>query len=360
MGMKLEPLDRAALGEYAAKVQAQHVYGILRRVDLPADVLDEMRRQHAAIRPEQIVALRLRKSRRWILPTGFPQVGWWWEAAFDFGPFKSEFNGPHDLDGGRLCDLCHTWIRYGHLLLHPQWDQYVIVGQTCSILLSDIDPNWVEKKLAREFQIRLKKQRERERLEAERIAARQRQLAWEAAEARRKAETEERVREEARRAAEVKKEREEREAHDVAAAMLRDFELRQRGVTCRVVTLSPGPVVAVNTQRNRKRALRQQVIRDVLPGTVEEGLHPSRLGKASHTFNAEITGIPFSGTIFYRNGDWRFVTNRPDTGAGEFSNQSFDSFATCRTAMIDRLMQALCQYVAAGHADIKYPWESAA
>ena len=64
----------------------------------------------------------LKSARGTKRPLGCPQMGWLWTATFDFGPFKSEFNGKHDLPGGKYCPLCSTKYRYGHLLVHSEWN----------------------------------------------------------------------------------------------------------------------------------------------------------------------------------------------------------------------------------------------
>ncbi len=328
--MKLEPLTRDELGEYADKVQSQKVYGLLRRADLAPGVLETMRRRRAGISPEEIAYLRVRKSRRWQLPLDFPQLGWEWLAAFDFGPYKSTYNGKRDLDGGRLCDLCHTWIRYGHLLQHSDWKHgTIIVGRRCSILLSDIDPNWAEKKLAHEFGVRLNKERERRRLEAEREQA---------------------LRDQA--------ERQMQEAADIAVAMLRDYTLREQGVPCRIVPLTPGrDILATAGDAVFRRACeeRQQLIAANVPRLIDDSIYRTTSG--NYHFEAEVTGIPFSGTIFRRDSMWRFVINRPGVKAAEFSD-SYIAFCDCERAMVDWVVRALCEYVTTPHARQKYPWET--
>ena len=71
-------------------------------------------------------------------------------ATFDFGPFKSEFNGKHDLPGSKFCPLCSTKYRYGHLLVHSEWKNPLLIGPEYAEMLSDADPDWLEKKLKRE------------------------------------------------------------------------------------------------------------------------------------------------------------------------------------------------------------------
>ena len=219
---RLEPIAPEELGENRGLLNRWKVYGIVRRRDLDESVLENMRRRRSGISQREIEYLRIRKSRRWALLPGFPQLGHLWEAVFDFGPYKSTYNGKHDLDGGRQCDLCHTWCRFGHLLTHPDWPHGpVIVGRTCAILLSDVDPDWVEKKLEREFTLRLQKQQERLRLEAQRL---QRQREEEDARLRKAMAA-------------------ENEAQQIAAAMLRDYALRQQGHKVRLVPLIPGQQV---------------------------------------------------------------------------------------------------------------------
>lgn len=170
---RLEPISESRikdLGSLASLLQGLTVYGLLRRCELESEVLNKMNTR------EKTDWLRVLKSRRWILPDGFPQLGWHWEAVVDFGRYKSQWNGKHDLDGGHQCDICHNWSRYIHIVSHPDWDTHPLVGGDCAIMLSDIDPGWAEKKLAlavaKAEQKCLEQQllRERERQEAKEIA----------------------------------------------------------------------------------------------------------------------------------------------------------------------------------------------
>ena len=150
--MILEPIPESEISEYRNLLRGQTVYGVFRRQDLPPGVLQLMQER----RPAEL--LRIKKSRRWCsLPHGCPQTGFRWEVVFDFGPYKSTYNGPHDLPGGTQCDICHTWCRYGHFLVHPAWKAAeLVVGRDCAILLSDLDPAWAEKKLAQEVRRRMR------------------------------------------------------------------------------------------------------------------------------------------------------------------------------------------------------------
>ena len=170
---RLEPIseDRIKdLGPLASLLQGLTVYGLLRRCELDEEILKRMSKR------EEANWLRVLKSRRWLLPDGFPQLGWRWEAVVDFGQYKSEWNGKHDLDGGHQCDICHNWCRYIHIISHPNWNTHPLVGRECAVMLSDIDPKWVEKKLAVAVAEAARKRRdqqlaaERERQEAEQIA----------------------------------------------------------------------------------------------------------------------------------------------------------------------------------------------
>jgi hypothetical protein len=339
MMQRLEPIAPEELGEYHGLLNRWKVYGIVRRRDLDESVLENMRRRRSGISQREIEYLRIRKSRRWALLPGFPQLGHVWEAVFDFGPYKSTYNGKHDLDGGRQCDLCHTWCRFGHLLTHPDWPHGpVIVGRTCAILLSDVDPDWVEKKLEREFALRLQKQQERLRLEAQRLQ-------------RQREEEESRLR---------KAMAAESEAQQIAAAMLRDYALRQQGHKVRLVPLIPGQQVldaAADPAWQRSCRERQRVIASVLDGIVAKALYRTSTG--NQTFQAEITGIPFSGTV-YRYGDgWKAVVNRPNTNKPEHSDRIFPHPTPARDWMVTHLIRALCDYVTTWHAKQNYPWENA-
>jgi len=334
---KLEPITQEELGEYGDALKRWEVYGLIRRCDLDASVLEAMRQRRAGISPEQIAYLRIRKSRRWSLEYGFPQMEWYWRAAFDFGPFKSSYTGKHDLDGGRLCDLCHTWIRFGHLLTHANWPHgHVIVGKTCALLLSDLDPDWAEKKLEEEFKLRRKKQAERLRLEALRLQ-------------RQRAEEEARLR---------KVLADQREAREIAAAMLRDYALRERGVPCRTLPLIPDQelVDAVVRPGGRQAwAERQRVIAKTLGATVSRALYVAGTGNC--TFRAEVAGIPVSGTIFRRGSGWKAVINRPGVERPEYLAPIFPSWHTCRDGMVRYLVEVLTEYAATQHATKHYPWE---
>ena len=216
---RLEPISAAQIAELGLPttfLEGLTVYGILRRHDLGSEVLFN------AAKWGNAELLRLLKSRRWDLPIGCPQIGHHWDAVFDCGPYKSHYHGKRDLPGGRLCDICHTWIRYVHILSHPDWDQKLLVGGRCAVMLSDIDPKWAEKKLAaviaKEKRARLERQLEEERQQRE--AERQRQ---EAERERIRAEQEQ----QASFQAEVQHQaQEKREADEIAAAMLSHYAHR--------------------------------------------------------------------------------------------------------------------------------------
>jgi hypothetical protein len=164
MTQRLEPLTDEELGEYRDKVGGRKVYGLIRRADIDENVLASMKISKEA------QMLRLRKSRRWILPNGLPQLSWLFEVIFDFGQYKSEWNGKHDLDGGDQCQICHTWHRYGHLLRHSEWPTPILVGSTCATMFGDTDPAWLESKLAllvQERQARLLREELEQRLARE-------------------------------------------------------------------------------------------------------------------------------------------------------------------------------------------------
>jgi hypothetical protein len=92
------------------------------------------------------------KSPKWLsaISAGFPQESWKWEKILDAGPYKSDYNGPHDLPGGRQCDLCHTWHRYVHVIEHPDWPVSYMVGSTCASLLAQVDADELERQFIKE------------------------------------------------------------------------------------------------------------------------------------------------------------------------------------------------------------------
>jgi hypothetical protein len=79
------------------------------------------------------------KVTKWTrtFPHGAPQDDWRWRDITDAGPFKSTFNGPHDLDGGLQCSLCGTWHRYVHHLVHERVPGIcLLVGSDCAAWLT--------------------------------------------------------------------------------------------------------------------------------------------------------------------------------------------------------------------------------
>ncbi len=284
MTQRLEPLTDEELGAYRDKVGGRKVYGLIRRADIDEEVLASMQISKEA----QI--LRLRKSRRWILPNGLPQLGWWWEVIFDFGPYKSEYNGKHDLDGGDQCQICHTWHRYGHLLRHTQWPSPILVGSTCAAMFGDTDPTWLEKKLAllvQERQARLLRE------EFERRLAREENLR-------------------------------QRVLTEVAAR--RQSEVLSRVEPTTIHFMSPEQIAAANMPR----------VLAVVPETVTLGQihdHVSDFLEAKWRENergnltfrdVKIYGFPISSTVFQRGDCWRYVINFPHSEP-IFSRTDFDS-----------------------------------
>ena len=149
--MILEPIPESEISEYRNLLRGQTVYGVFRRQDLSPGVLQLMQDR----RPTEL--LRIKKSRRWCsLPHGYrKQVSD--GGRVRFRAYKSTYNGPHDLPGGTQCDICRTWCRYGHFLVHPAWKAAeLVVGRDSAILLSHLDPAWAEKKLAQEVRRRMR------------------------------------------------------------------------------------------------------------------------------------------------------------------------------------------------------------
>ena len=131
-----------------------------------------------------------------------------------------------------------------------------------ALLLSDLDPDWAEKKLEEEFKLRRKKQAERLRLEALRLQ-------------RERAEEETRLR---------KGLADQREAREIAAAMLRDYALRERGVPCRTLPLIPDQELVDAVVRPGERqawAERQRMIAETLGATVSRALYVAGTGNCT-------------------------------------------------------------------------------
>ncbi len=152
------------------------------------------------------------KSRKWLhtFPPGASQDGWRWFDIRDAGPYKSTFNGPHDLPGGARCDLCGTWHRYVHYLRHKDVPGVVLkVGSDCATYLT----GGLNCYLIEEEFIRSQERWERDE------AARKRREAEEAARQQRAAE--ERLRQAAEIAACLQQEKEERQQREAAMAVAR-------------------------------------------------------------------------------------------------------------------------------------------
>jgi hypothetical protein len=122
----------------------------------------------------------------------FPQTGWDWLEMADRGQFKSEFSGPHDMDGGEECDVCETRHRYSHHIRHARWPYEYWVGKNCAILLAAVDAEEIEKDYIKR---KLREARAAKRAEEEV----QRRAAWDAQEKLRAANEERRRVEQERR-----------------------------------------------------------------------------------------------------------------------------------------------------------------
>lgn len=300
MTQRLEPLTDEELGEYRDKLGGRKVYGIIRRKDIDEEVLASMR-----ISPEAR-ELRLRKSRRWMLPQGFPQLGHTWEAIIDFGPFKSEWNGKHDLPGGTKCFICHTWCRYGHVLLHSEWDVEIIVGCDCAAMLGDTDPTWTEKKLQAivdERQQRLL-QEEQERLGQE----------------------EERLR-----------------AEQTAAEMLRLHALPE----------SSQPIESHNDWLQKWRDW-VEWIQDVATCNLYHHIGNKWFysQNGNPTFKTTFYGIPLSGTVYLKNRKWRYILNLPETIV--HSSVDYDDEDTAFEAARNHCVIVFCELVESPHTQQHY------
>lgn len=329
--MILEPIPESEIGEYRNLLRGQTVYGVFRRQDLPPGVLQWMQDR----RPAEL--LRIKKSRRWCsLPHGCPQTGFRWEVVFDFGPYKSTYNGPHDLPGGTQCDICHTWCRYGHFLVHPAWKAAeLVVGRDCAVLLSDLDPAWAEKKLAQEVRRRM----------------RARRLAQIEEENRRLTEEAERRREAAFRLGQEAAA--QQAADNIAAAMLQDYGQRgrpreERLVSC-ISNVSPAQMPSDLPWRQWCATVRQRAAFD-LREAISSAAYSSHQGNT--TFRVIVAGIDVSGTVYPKGGGWRYVWRLPS--AVEYSKCQFQSRAKAYEALVAHLERALPQYAESEHAKQAY------
>lgn len=326
--MILEPVPDSELGEYRTLLRGLKVYGILRRQDLDARILQAMQQRR------ETEYVRIKKSRRWCsLPAGCPQVAWKWEVVFDFGPYKSTYNGPHDLPGGVQCDICHTWCRYGHLLVQPTWKlEQPLVGRECAILLSDLDPEWAEKKLAQEVvkrarALRLAQIEEENRRCQE--AARQR---------------EEEMRRREQEAVRLQQEiAAQSEADEVAAAMLHEFARRsepreERLVSC-LGSLSPNRMPSDAGWRQWRDGVQRQASGD-LREAAASALYISSRGNP--TFRTAVAGVPVGGTVYRKAGGWGYMWTLPNLV--EHSRRRFPSRDQAYTALIEQLEYGLRQY----------------
>jgi len=139
--------------------------------------------------------------------------------------------------------------------------------------------------------------------------------------------------------------------------MLRDYTLREQGHKVRLVPLIPGQQVldaAADPQWLRSCRQRQQMIVSTLNAIVAKPLYRTSAG--NQTFNAEITGIPFSGTIYRYGQGWKAVVNLPNTNSAEHSDRSFPDPTAARDWMVTHLVRALCEYATTWHAKQNYPW----
>ena len=323
----LEPISDHALGQYRDLLGNVKVFGLIRRSDLSDEILQSMR-----ARRDESEWLRVRKSRRWNLPGGFPQLGWEWEAVFDFGPYKSQYNGKHDLPGGRQCAICHTWHRYGHLIVHPVWKERTpIVGPECAVLLSDLDPKWAEKKLAEEVK----------RLAAKRLQEDMQRQA------------EERMRRQAEVARLEREARAAQEASETADAMLRDYAARDQYAEERLESALRAQL-AVRSQTNAAwglwKASMQRRIGNELRAAMDGSRRNSLRGNVA--FRTQIAGLPFSGTVYQRGEKWRCVWNIPDQS--KHSRDTFVGWHEAWQSMEKHLRNALYQYVETDHARQNY------
>jgi hypothetical protein len=237
-------------------------------------------------------------------------MGHYWEAVMDRGPFKSEYNGKHDLDGGQQCDICHTWHRYAHILSHQDWDTFTIVGGKCSAMLSDVDPKWAEKKLANAI---IKAERER----LERV---------------------------------IKEEREKQEAREIAASMIRGFSSRVE---------VPQRIEQYQTAHTPPRKLATSTVRDC--GIIREitkalddwrsdwqkGWIPTR-ANPNH-FKKEVACKYFqcNCVLFLNNGRYKFVLHMPKSSE-IFSDRGYATAADAAAAAYNNMRSHIMSLALAG------------